>query len=467
MADDSCRGCHPAQTAAFGASPMGRSLSAADGGGSGQFRHELSGSQFWIQGRRQSVTRNGISATYEADYRIGSGSHARGFLMRIGRDLFQSPVAEYPRDKRWNLAPGYETMTHPDFNRLVSQECLLCHGDGNVGEPSAIGCARCHGPPEQHLHNPGKGSIINPARLPEAERDAVCEQCHLAGEARIPNPGRTFAGFRPGQAMEDTFSVYVFDRPRADLRVISHVEQLARSRCAPKLSCGTCHSPHGDAIPVNSRCQGCHSGARVAGHPKGAECTACHMPKRATSDGAHTAFTDHRITRRPLTSQPRGIAGIKAWREPPSPSLRARNLGLAMISVGERDRVPTLIQEGYRQLRSVITRYERDADVLASLGMVLFLKDQFKDAVQLMEAAIAQRPDDASLHEKLAVLRRAAGDKERAAAAAEKAIALDPARESAYHLLHEIRPESGALQRYLQYNPRSVIAHEAIGRLRR
>ena len=446
---------------------MGRSFGAAPERGVAQFRHALSGTEASVNGRRQSLTRGGLTAAQGVEYQIGSGSHARGFLLRLGGQLFQSPVAEYPRDRRWDLAPGYEAMTHPDFNRPVNAECLLCHTNGaSALQPEAIGCERCHGATAGHLRRPQKGTIVNPARLAAPERDAVCEQCHLAGEARIPNPGRGFATFQPGQRLEEHFSVYVFDRPRGDLRVISHVEQLALSRCAPKLACSTCHAPHGEAIQVNARCQSCHGEtSRAAGHPVGPDCAGCHMTKRQTSDGAHTAFTDHRISRRPGMAAPAGIVRLRAWREPATAALSQRNSGLAVIAVGERDRAPALIQEGYRQLRGVFPRYERDAAVLASLGMVLFLKDQHQDAAKLLEAAIAQQPRDAALYEKLATVRRATGDKERAIAALERAMELDPARESAYHLLNDLRPEAGALQQYLKFNPQSLIARETLRRM--
>ena len=61
------------------------------------------------------------------------------------------------------------------------------------------------------LAHPSAHNIVNPAKLPSRPRDSVCEQCHLSGEARIPHPGRRVADFRPGQALEEVFSVYVFD----------------------------------------------------------------------------------------------------------------------------------------------------------------------------------------------------------------------------------------------------------------
>ena len=35
-----------------------------------------------------------------------------------------------------------------------------------------------------------------------AARASVCEQCHLVGETRVPNPGKAISDFRPGQTLE-------------------------------------------------------------------------------------------------------------------------------------------------------------------------------------------------------------------------------------------------------------------------
>lgn len=467
-ADDVCQPCHAGAAARFRASPMGRSLGPASVEAEVRFTHPPSGSVAQVRGTRQRLTRAGRFAEHEMAYTIGSGSHARGFLLRIGDALFQSPIAHYPKQGRWDAAPGYEHMEAIDFNRPVSTECLLCHTAG--GEPRAISCQRCHGPAERHLREPRRETIVNPARLAATERDSVCEQCHLAGEARVANPGAALAGFQPGQRLEDVFSVYIYDRPRGDLRVISHVEQLALSACAirsgGKLWCGTCHSAHSGPIAIQRRCQGCHAAAHTAAKSVHADCTGCHMPKRKAADGAHTAFTDHRITRGGVAASLRP-AGLKAWRQPPEEPLRQRNLGLALLAVGERDRVPAQIDQGYKLLLAAYPRFPKDADVLAGIGMVLFLKDQHADAAKLLRAAIAVRPNDAALHERLATVLRAAGDRGQAAAALETAIALDPSRESAYHLLQGIRPESRALERYLRWNPQSLLAREALAQLPR
>jgi hypothetical protein len=96
----------------------------------------------------------------------------------------------------------------------------------------AISCERCHGPAGEHLKPPGAGSIVNPARLAPPARDSVCEQCHLAGiTQRILNAGRDFTDFRPGQRLEDVFTVYTRAGAQG-FKVISHAEQLSLSACA-------------------------------------------------------------------------------------------------------------------------------------------------------------------------------------------------------------------------------------------
>ena len=106
-----------------------------------------------------------------------------------------------------------------------------------------------------------------------------------------------------------------------------------------QLWCGTCHDPHNKPLePVQfyrSKCLSCHTRNFSASHPaKDSNCIGCHMPRRDAKDGGHTAFTDHRIQRRP-EPQPDLPADtdIAAWREP-APDLQKRNLGIAYINAG-------------------------------------------------------------------------------------------------------------------------------------
>jgi hypothetical protein len=451
-------------------SPMGRSLGSIMPNTKVRFRHQPSESQFFVDRDWQTIRRGGFEANYGIEFSIGSGTHAQGYVVRIGGQLFQSPIAAYRRFSSWNVAPGYEAMAAPDFNRPVTGECLLCHSSGE-SKPARIGCERCHGDATLHLAKPSRLNIVNPVRLPRPERDSVCEQCHLNGEARVENPGSQFAAYRPGKVLEDAYSVLVYDGAAGGLKVVSHVEQLSASACqlaTGKLWCGTCHRPHGEPVDVAAQCRACH-GSLSAAHPVArTACQDCHMPKRAVRDGGHTAFTDHRIQRRAGDANT-APQGLRLWRIPANPDISQRALGLAYVSVGERDGSPEFINRGYKLLADVYPKFPRDAGVLASLGMVLFVKNQYEDAVKVLRAAVAARPGDALLYEKLAAVLRGAGQTLQAEAALEKAIALDPARETAYHLLADLQSDPAkkraVLERYLRFNPQSLIAREAVAKL--
>lgn len=476
-----CAGCHPKETQAYERTPMGTSLTLQPAGAADRFEHAKSGTWFSVRMRDgrifQSIERGGFRAEYPIAFAIGSGNHGQGYVVSVGEYLFQSPIAAYRRFTTWDVAPGYEAKVAPDFNRRINTDCLECHSSaaGAPGVRQPVTCDRCHGDVSRHLANPSRETIVNPSRLPHFARDSVCEQCHLNGEGRVLNPSAAFTDFRAGQPLETAYSVFVYDRQKSGLKVVSHAEQLALSACqraTGKLWCGTCHQPHGDPVDVAARCTSCHA-TRSAAHPKSAEsCTACHMPKRKARDGGHSAFTDHRIQRRPGDSQDDAEpTAIRAWRTAADPALAQRNLGLGYMMVGDRDGNPGFVAQGFKLLAEVYPKFPHDADLLSSLGMGLYLKDRKSDGVKFLRAAIAERPGDAQLHQKLAAILRSSGDTQDAMQELEKAIELDPALEPAYHMLADLQPTPGkrreVLERYLKFNPRSILAREALARLSR
>jgi tetratricopeptide (TPR) repeat protein len=498
-----CAQCHPKEVERYAGTPMAHSLGRPTPQPSGRFVHPASKTQFSIEssdcGMLQRLERNGAASEYEPGYSIGSGSHAIAYLVRIGDHLFQSPLCYYSGRGRWNMAPGYEDSEAPDFYRPVTPDCLFCHAGrarpvaGTLNsyrnppfEVEAIDCERCHGPAEAHLRAPVPGSIINPAKLPPRGRDSVCEQCHLSGEARIPNPGRQLSDFRPGQNLEDVYSVYVFanardpSRPSA-LSVISQAQQLALSRCAREsrgnLWCGTCHDPHEQppdpAAYFRSRCLSCHGTALLTSHPKPSEdCIGCHMPRRPVTDGGHTIFTDHRIARRP-PPEPNAPANdgrrqsLVAWREPPA-ALIERNLGLAEIEVGERLKsLPTVLQ-GDQRLLACLPRFPNDPAVLTSIGQVLLGAGRGAEAAAVFGRVIQIEPNVASdyLHQALAW--KAAHNPQKAIECLEKALQRDPLLEQPYRELAEIYSEAQdsamlrqTYDRYRRAFPKSLEARAA------
>ena len=207
-ADPRCLPCHARQVRSYAQTGMGRSISKPAGEVEEQF------AQFKVSWRSDqlvhTMTRGGQTASYPVAWAVGSGNQGKSYLIAIKDALFQSPISWYTARGAWDLSPGYQQDTNPDFFRPVTSECLFCH-TGNVKsregtlnryldppfKPAAIDCDRCHGDPLAHLSNPNKQTIVNPSRLEQGRRDAVCEQCHLSGEARIPNPGKEFTDFRP------------------------------------------------------------------------------------------------------------------------------------------------------------------------------------------------------------------------------------------------------------------------------
>ncbi len=504
-----CAKCHPAETAGFLSTPMGRSSGPAADAPSGKYGHALSKSEFTIdvtgQGSGgkmvQHIERDGFSGEYPIAFAVGSGTHAFAYVVDIGGHLFESPLGYFP-GRGWGMSPGYEEQKSPDFDRPVTEDCLFCHtgrarpvaGTYNTFadpplESAAITCDRCHGPVEAHLRNPVPGSIINPANLPPRARDSVCEQCHLMGEERVPNPGRKVNDFVAGENLEDVYSVYVKadsqdpSRPGA-FKVVSQAQQLALSMCARqsggKLWCGTCHDPH--VLPKDpkayfrERCLTCHHLASLKTHPKPAQdCVGCHMPRRPVTDGAHTVFTDHRITRHPPPASPSAVEStatsetnltLAAWHEPAG-SLADRNLGLADVRVGDRHENFPLVYKGFQLLMQCWSGFPNDPALLNGLGLAVLASNHGNEAAASFEQAIELEPGSAvdQLHAGLAW--KAAHDDPKAIAYFEKALELDPLLAQPYRELAAIYAAENdtaklreTFERFHKAFPQSIRAQE-------
>ncbi len=413
----------------------------------------------------QRYERGAESDRQRVAYVVGSGSHAFGYLVQIADHLFQSPLSYYNNRRAWDMAPGYEQSEAPDFSRPVTLECLLCHAgaprprkdtlnsfESPPFSAEAITCERCHGDSEAHLKKPARGSILNPAKLTGAVRDSICEQCHLAGEIRIPNPGKSLADFRPGKPLEQAYTVYVAAQAQgAGVKVVSHSEQLALSACARnsggKLWCGTCHDPHAQpANPVayyRDRCLSCHAASLDAAHAAaGRDCVACHMPSAPARDGGHTAFTDHRIRKRQPAGEETGAgtdAGINmtAWREPDI-SLRDRNLALALVTRGIETQSSAGVIRGYKLMNRIEKQFPEDAALMTSLGLVLLKAKQPEEALKRLSKARMLRPDYAPYAVNEAAALVSLGRTGEAAGTLERALKLDPLLLPAVELLSRV-----------------------------
>lgn len=496
-----CVSCHARQVRGYLETGMGRSISRNFAQPGATIAHEFSGTKFTIAasraGMRQRVERAGLVTEREVDYVIGSGNSAFGYLLLVGDRIFQSPLSFYSRKAVWAVAPGFESNPHPEFERPVTAECLWCH----AGRPrpiartvnrfesppfaaEAISCDRCHGPVEGHLQSPSSSTILNPARLPAVARDSVCEQCHLSGEVRVLNPGKTFGDFEAGMPLEQVFSVYlqeVPEGPAGRFKVVSHVEQLAASRCSResggKLWCGTCHNPHekpaNPAAYYRERCLSCHGATLAKAHlARKGTCASCHMPRRTAFDSGHAAFTDHRIAKTPAEGMdPTPAERLRAWREP-TPELAQRNLGLAYAQVGVKQQSAAMSDTALKLLMQAMKAFPRDAEIPARLGELLLLKRRSELALELFQYAASLDPEFPPRHAAVADAAVAAGKPVDAVQSFERAIALDAMYEPAYRGLAKLHADDGRVEearavwrRYLEQAPGSIFARQAMGRL--
>ncbi len=337
-----CSACHADRHASFCSTGMGRSLAEVDAANEppdATFDHAASRRRYQVLHKGGALwhrellltagTQEVILSEYPLKYVVGSGHHARTYLVETDGFLVESPVTWYPARRTWDMSPGYDDANQQGFARPVGEGCLFCHaGQAEVVgwtlnkvriiEP-AIGCERCHGPGSLHVaaHGiPPKGpggidyTIVNPTRLSRELAEAICQQCHLNAVAIVTNRGRKLADYRPGLPLQNFFQVYTLAGTNESMTVVGHVEQMHRSRCyqgSERFSCLTCHDPHAAPAATDRTayykaiCTACHEPQRCTVNPgrraresPDNNCIQCHMPQSST-DIPHLSFTHHRV----------------------------------------------------------------------------------------------------------------------------------------------------------------------------
>ncbi|PYT25225.1 MAG: hypothetical protein DMG57_25905 [Acidobacteria bacterium] len=440
VGDTVCRACHPAEFTRFKRTGMGRSMrpaSAADELGPSAapatLQAAVPGVSYGVYAREGKVfqSEEGVDAkgreifseAHELAYSVGSGTHGRSYLIWHEEFLFVSPLSYYTSENRWDLSPGHDTGLYRGFTRPAGELCVYCHsslqlvpGTSNqFRQPrpgaAAIECERCHGPGQIHVAQRSSGapladavdrSIVNPAKLDHSLRDDLCNQCHLAGDARVPRPGTRYADFRPGTPLDKV--VAIFSVPTAmkgaGLQALGHVDQLHLSRCwtatEGRLGCITCHDPHaepqgnGAAALYRQRCLTCHvskscsvAAAKRRQTQPPDNCIGCHMPRLPLANISHTAFTDHRIprlegaARRSLPAGgPSGNPKLIRETHPARTGLEQspedlRALALAYVQVAGN--YPAFAGESLTLIERAARLFPRDAEVQASYGLVLLV----------------------------------------------------------------------------------------------
>jgi predicted CXXCH cytochrome family protein len=446
----------------------------------------------------QQGVKQPIAGSRALAYFIGSGAAARTFLMDSGGFLFESPVTYYRDSASWKASPGFEGLDYPYLTRPVAPGCLQCHASGI--QPAAgtlngyatppflengVACERCHGPGSDHIAKGAK--MVNPAALAPAARDSICAQCHLSGEVRVSKTGKSEGqALTPGELLADVLTVFVRSGSPSELRVTSHVENLAQSACkrasGDKLWCGACHDPHTTPEPAEkaayfrSKCLSCHQtqdchAAQETRRANGDDCTACHMPRGPASDVQHVVFTDHSIRRKPV---PAAVAPTSTSELVPYPSYTAttRDLALAYAQVALRDRNDADRQRAFALLKQAAEQGAADAQALAYLAE--FYRDANDDAHALPIYEQVWRMDKTqyAAAAALGAYRMQRGDLAGAIELWREALALNPAMtlvrvNLATALLRTGRPDEAKamLNKALELNPASPEARGLLARI--
>jgi predicted CXXCH cytochrome family protein len=409
------------------------------------------------------------------DISVGSGTRGHSYLFSAGGRLYQSPVTWYTEGDRWGLSPGYREESHHRFERQVTHACLSCHaGRVNIHETdhncfgetpiaeATISCERCHGPGRDHVEfrrsldrSPGEADpILNPASLDGARKDAVCNQCHLAGKRRVLRYGRSEFDFRPGMHVSDVWVTFVKTAgvQTGTAGAVSQVEQMYESNCyqasAGEMSCVSCHDHHG--VPAKDqvadfyrqRCLQCHGDDQQScseelsvrqQEPFADSCIACHMPRFEAAD-VHAAQTDHRILRRPT---------------PPEDEEAGRKFsGPGPLTLFEEP--GTTIPEAELNRGKGISLAER-----AYFGD---RRDEAVEAIELLQPILESTPDDVEGRHAIARAYQTLGRTKEAIASWEDVLRLQPRHEEVLELLGIAYHESGDLKQARSYYERLVNA---------
>ncbi|MEO2016077.1 MAG: multiheme c-type cytochrome [Fuerstiella sp.] len=387
----------------------------------------------------------------EMQYAFGSGVHGRSYLHEKGGLLFMSPVTWYSGKQRWDLSPGYRPEQHPRFERRLSDDCIACHvgrvnpvpgSEHRFENPpfleNAIGCERCHGPGRQHIafHSAdadvqlaSTDPIVNPASLRTALRESVCNQCHIQGVGRVLRADRRPFDFRPGMHMNEIWTTFVTGTgvDGEATEILSQVEQMRTSRCYirsdGRLGCTSCHDPH--SSPGEKRidfyraaCMACHTVSQPGCSLSSAErlqvtaddsCIDCHMP-RLPSNVPHTANTDHRVLRHPVSesttsdarSSPVTVFDRDEGNATETELLRA--LGIARSRQADSSGNPVAAREALALLAQLPSGYENDLQVLDAAANACLVAHDYDYAQACWERVIAVQPEHESALRGLGVI---------------------------------------------------------------
>ena len=190
----------------------------------------------------------------------------------------QQPAAQPPAAQPPTAQPP-STPAHPPAGYAGSDACVLCHGDqeksiahsrhGQTKDPrspaATLGCESCHGPGQAHVDDDAKGHIKKFRALKPAEINETCLTCHNRGNARAwegsTHEARNLACTTCHSVHKPVSFEHQLVKPtETQLCATCHRLQVAKTERAVahmpvregKLSCSSCHNPHGSISNVKN-----------------------------------------------------------------------------------------------------------------------------------------------------------------------------------------------------------------------
>jgi hypothetical protein len=230
--------------------------------------------QYWQQVATPHARALARAADARYEWAFGAPVQATTYVSKYDEDHYvEHRLSYYTATGRLAPTPGHEHQPEPGvLYRLFSPgaeilRCFQCHSTGPLRvtgerriEPFEAGvrCEVCHGAGAAHARAPAKSNILNPKRYSAAEVNQFCGACH-----RKPAPSGESTDFR--------------DPWNARHQPLYFAESACYQKSGGRLSCLTCHPPHGGA--VKESCGNCHNGRHKANVAVGGKsCVACHMP---------------------------------------------------------------------------------------------------------------------------------------------------------------------------------------------
>jgi hypothetical protein len=439
-----CAPCHRNIYDRYRATPMANgSGPAADGFIPGDFVHSASGVHYrvfedsdrvWISYQRDDASpERTLSGRQEVLYFLGSGKRGRTYLFEKQGYWFEAPINWYGKKQIWDMAPNFQSAREMPLTLPVDPGCLHCHASDvarslpearnlYTAAPFANGgitCISCHGDAEAHIASKGKVHMLDIDSLPAVERDSICLNCHLEGQAAVIRNGKEMVDFKPGDNLFDYALYFVYKSENGSGgRATSQWEALLRSECKKKsgdrLTCTSCHDPHGSLAPQDKvafyrgKCLQCHSGTGFADqhHPENPDCTACHMARPPSNDIAHEQVTDHWIKRR-ISNQRLPLADTGDLETVGGVAADERDLGLAYAQMAARgnqaagERALTLLKHA----ESANAEARKDHELHTQLGFLEQMNGHPAAAAEDYEMALESDPYDAVAAGDLALLK--------------------------------------------------------------